>query len=359
MPAGSPNVSASVNLTNEGARQVNAYLIDPAGQIAGFGSNYQLSAVTSKGAFKFASSTHLDVYAASAITGRWTLIVDFNDPFLSPTPGVGNEISQHFSGRIQLRSLVTARAQALPDSAGVTESGPVTVPVTITNHGKSPEDFFLDPRLDAEKTYRLIGHHTARVRVPLLNGEFPPTWMVPAETSQLAASAVSTIPMTFDFGPFADAGDPDVASFAPGMTGSRTPSLTVTSGAGALSPGLWSGAQAPSATDGFVKPDKAKGKATFTVRATTRTFDPGASSPVGDLWLETISAAARFNPLFTIKPGQSRTIDLKITPADDGTAGTVVHGTLYVDVFAAYNEFIFGGLTGSDVTAIPYKYKIG
>ena len=60
-----------------------------------------------------------------------------------------------------------------------------------------------------------------------------------------------------------------------------------------------------------------------------------------------------------IKPHQSRTIDLTITPSRDGTAGTVVHGTLYVDVFAAFNELGAGGLTGSDVIAIPYEYTIG
>lgn len=254
---------------------------------------------------------------------------------------------------------MTARAPALPDSAGTTEPGPVTVPVTITNHGKSRESFFLDPRLASEKTYSLAGQHTAQVPVPLPNGKFPPTWIVPTETSQLVASAVATVPMGFDLGPFADGGDPDAASFAPGAAASRRPSLTVTSGRGALAPGLWSGAQAPSATDGFVKPDKTRGKATFTVKATTRAFDPGASSGVGDLWLRAVSRSAAFNPLFVIRPGQSRTIDLKITPSRDGSAGTVVHGTLYVDVFAAYNESLFDGLAGSDVIAIPYEYKIG
>jgi hypothetical protein len=57
--------------------------------------------------------------------------------------------------------------------------------------------------------------------------------------------------------------------------------------------------------------------------------------------------------------GTHRTIKLKITPASDGAAGTVVHGTLYVDVFAAFNESAFGGIAGSDVIAIPYEYRIG
>ncbi|HUJ07736.1 MAG TPA: S8 family serine peptidase [Streptosporangiaceae bacterium] len=359
VPSGSPNVSASVDLANDGARQINAYLVDPAGEIAGFGSNYRLAAVSSKGAFSFATSTHMDVYAANAIPGTWTLVVDFNDPALA-TPGTGNEVSQHYSGQIKLSSLVSASAAALPDSADTTESGPLTVPVTITNHGKSPENFFLDPRLDGSSVYPLIGENTTDVPVPLPAGQNAPEWLVPTETSELAASATSTIPMTFDLGEFADGADPDVASFTPGSTaGSTTPSLTVTTTAGALSPGLWAGAQAPSATNGFVNPSPAKGTATFTVNVTTQTFDPGASSAVGDFWLGTVSSSAKFNPLFTIQPGQSRTIDLTITPSADGTAGTVVHGTLYVDVFAAFNEIQLGGLTGSDVIGIPYEYTIG
>jgi hypothetical protein len=360
VPSGSPNVSASVNLTNDGQRQVNAYLVDPDGEIAGFGSNYQLAAVTSAGALEFATGTHMDVYAAKAIAGTWTLVVDFNDPALA-TPSTGNEVSQHYSGRIQLSSLVSASAPALPDSAGTTESGTVTVPVTITNHGQSSENFFLDPRLDTSSTYPLTGDgFTSDVPVPLPVTTPGPAWLVPTETTSLAASAVSTIPMTFDLGEFDDGADPDVASFTPGSTGgSKTPSLTVTASAGSLSPGEWSGAQAPAATDGFVNPDKTTGTATFTVNATTQTFDPGASSTVGDFWLETVGSSATFDPLFTIKPGQSATIDLTITPSADGAAGTVVQGTLYVDVFAAFNEVQEGGLTGSDVVAIPYEYTVG
>lgn len=121
--------------------------------------------------------------------------------------------------------------------------------MTITNHGKSPENFFLDPRENSSTVYPLIGSDATNTPVPLPGGSASPSWIVPAETSELAASAVSTVPMTFDFGEFGDGADPDVPSFKPGSTGgSKTPSLTVTSGTGALSPGLWSGVQAPPAT---------------------------------------------------------------------------------------------------------------
>lgn len=357
--AGSPNVSASVDLTNDGARQINAYLVDPEGEIAGFGSNYRLVAVVGNEA-EFSSTTHMDVYAARAIAGTWTLVVDFNDPAFA-TPGTGNEVAQHYSGRIQLSSLVSASAPTLPDSASTTESGPITVPVAITNHGKSAENFFLDPRLDSSSVQPLVGMNTANVPVPLPAGSQAPGWLVPTETTGLAASASSTVPMTFDLGEFADGADPDVASFTPGSTGgSLNPSLSVTAGSGSLSAGLWSGAPAPPATHGFTSPITTKGTASFTLNATTQTFDAGASSGVGDFWLTTIGSSAPFNPLFTIGPGQTKTINLTITPANEGVSpGTLIQGTLYVDVFAAFNEIQLGGLTGSDVIALPYKYTTG
>jgi hypothetical protein len=366
VPANAPDVSASVNLTNDGQRQINAYLVDPAGEIAGFGSNYLLSKVTAT-ALNLSTGLHMDVYAANAIPGTWTLVVDFNDPALS-SPSTGNETSQHYTGQIRLSSLVSASAPALPDNASTTESAPLTVPVTITNHGRAPENFFLDPRLNTASgqrqmaTYPLTDlNYTGRVPVPLRVGEPTPAWLVPTETSELGASAKSTVPMTFDLGEFAGGADPDVASTTPAST---TPSLMVSASAGSLSPGDWSGAPAPPATNGFVRPDKTTGKATFIVKATTQQFDLGALPGQGDLWYEATGFTSpptlpNFNPTFTVKPGQSRTIGLTITPSQDGTAGTVVSGTLYVDVFAAFNELQEGGFTGSDVLAIPYKYTIG
>lgn len=96
----------------------------------------------------------------------------------------------------------------------------------------------------------------------------------------------------------------------------------------------------------------------------TQSFDLGALPGQGDFWYGEVGfssppALPNFNPTFTIKPGQSRVVGLTITPSRDGTPGTVVSGTLYVDVFAAFNEIQEGGLTGSDVLSIPYQYTIG
>jgi hypothetical protein len=309
----------------------------------------------------------MDVYAAGAIPGTWTLVVDFNDPVLA-TPSTGNETSQRYTGQIQLKSLVDVSASTLPDSASTTLSTAETVPVTITNHGSSTQNFFLDPRLNAAASYPLLDPNsdpTTTVPVPLPAGTGAPAWLVPTETSELGASAMSTVPMTFDLGEFAGGADPDIASYTPGSTPMTTnPSLTVAASAGSLSPGIWSGTPAPPATNGFVGPDKTTGTATFTVNAMTQAFDLGALPDQGDFWygkvgLPSSPTLPAFNPTFSIAPGQSRVVNLTITPSQDGTKGTVVSGTLYVDVFAAFNEFQEGGLTGSDVLGIPYEYTIG
>jgi hypothetical protein len=134
----------------------------------------------------------------------------------------------------------------------------------------------------------------------------------------------------------------------------------VSAGTGSLSPGDWPGAQAPPATNGFTAPDTTTGPANFTLNATTQMFDLGALPSQGDFWYDSIlTSPPGFNPTFTIAPGKGKVIDLTITPTKDGSASTVVSGTMYVDVFAAFNQFLEGGLTGSDVLAIPYKYTIG
>jgi hypothetical protein len=53
--------------------------------------------------------------------------------------------------------------------------------------------------------------------------------------------------------------------------------------------------------------------------------------------------------LFTVNPGQTRTIPVTIKPSGTAPPGTVVRGTLYVDDFAASMRF----LSGSQLIALP------
>jgi hypothetical protein len=81
---------------------------------------------------------------------------------------------------------------------------------------------------------------------------------------------------------------------------------------------------------------------------------PSTGNPVARLLGQSTCA---YTPL-TLAPGQTGTITVIIKP--DASAGTAIHGFLYVDAVNA-NSSTFGSITGSgdEVTAIPYAYTVG
>jgi hypothetical protein len=79
------------------------------------------------------------------------------------------------------------------------------------------------------------------------------------------------------------------------------------------------------------------------------------SSSPGDFWqlgAAALAASASYN-VFTVDPGQTRTIPVTITPS--GPAGTAVRGALYVDDIVDSMRF----LSGSQLMTLPYSYTIG
>ena len=152
----------------------------------------------------------------------------------------------------------------------------------------------------------------------------------------------------FDFGPFP--GDPDEES-RPGT--SATAGFPLGPAATPVTQGLWFAV--PSEAGPFGAGKAAAATASMTMRATTEAFDPTATSPQGDFWkfgVASLARSASYN-LFTVNPGQTRTLPLTIKPS--GKAGTVVRGILYVDDFVDSLQF----LSGSQLVAIPYEYTIG
>ena len=99
------------------------------------------------------------------------------------------------------------------------------------------------------------------------------------------------------------------------------------------------------------------GLVNITMNVTTKAFDPAVATTQGDLWLAAVEGLPVFSSFapVTIKPGETRIVNVTITPA--GVAGTVVRGTLYVDDFVgALPPYAF--TTGDEVAAIPYTYTI-
>jgi hypothetical protein len=340
------NIDVNVALANDPANQVSAYLIAPGGETMGYGSSYLTTGFNSDGVPVESPQRQLSLYTSNPVPGTWMLIIDFT----SPVPG--NELSDPFIGRIKLNAVSFNRG-ALPDSPSVSlkQGKSVTYKVTVHNTGAAPEDIFLDPRLTTLRSYPLQPQdRVAGVKVPLPGTVNPPEWIVPTMTHSVSvsASASSSVPVMFDFGPFP--GDPDEAS-SPGRVASASYPL-----ARAVTPvtqGLWFAM--PSQVGPYTADGTAGTTVTSSMTAVTQQFDTSANPANGDFWKFAVSSLARhasYN-LFVVNPGQTRTIDLTVTPS--AQRGTVVRGTLYIDDFVDSLQF----LSGSQLAALPYAYTVG
>jgi hypothetical protein len=299
---GVTGITANVTLANDANDPVAEYLISPDGDTVGYGQN----------SLNGGGGLSLTAYTLHPVSGTWTLIIDFAEPV------EGNELSDPYTGNIVFNN-VAASAAGLPDSAGTTLKAtvPVTVPVTITNNGAAPEDFFVDPRLNTTQSITLApAGGSGTVSLPM-TGDFP-TWFVPTETSSLSVTQTSTLPAVFDVSPYT--GDPDIASASSGSGPlcSTTESASYSPSGGTVTAGLWAGGPSECGPYSATAP---AGSATISMTAQTKAFDPAVTSAPGDLWLLATSASTPFSPV-TINPGQSATIDVTISPS--AAVGTVV-----------------------------------
>jgi Subtilase family len=337
VPSGVRDITANVSFANDPTDPVGAYLVSPDGDTLGYGQN----------SLNGTSLTVLTANTLDPTPGTWTLIVAFGEPV------VGNEISEPFSGNVRFNA-VKASASGLPNSPSTTlpAGTPVTVPVTVTNTGAAPEDYFVDPRLDGTQTMTLAPYAPATVTLPN-TGPYP-AWFVPTQTSSVHVTQTSTLPTMFDFGP--NPGDPDLASAASGPAPlcTTTASASDTPPDGLVSAGFWYAG--PSECGPYPAPAPA-GTASDAMTIQAKPFDPAVTSSTGDLWLASINPAASFSPV-VINPGQSATINVTITPS--GPAGTVVSGNLYVDDFdSAVPPPAYSQASGDELAALPYEYTVG
>jgi hypothetical protein len=338
---GHKSITANVALSNDVADNVGTYLVNPDGVVVGFGQNYLSTGPNSKA---------LSAWTLDPVPGTWTLIIDFSEPV------VGDEISQHFSGNIQLDG-VHVSAPGLPDdphiklAAGV----PVTIPVSITNNGAASEQFFIDARLDGSTLMPLLLQFPPAVSsgfaLPLGStaDTATPAWFVPTQTSGLEVLAEATLPVVFDYGPYQ--GDPDLFG---GITTANNAAGVYAPRGGTVQAGLWYGD--PNEIGPYSAPAPA-GFVQMAMLATTKPFDADVSSDTGDAWLTAIEGFAVLNSLtpVVIAPGQTAIIHVTITPT--GAPGDQVSGNLYVDDYVGAVPPYFQ-TSGDELAAIPYSYTI-
>ncbi len=331
------SITANVSLSSDPTDPVGAYLISPDGNVGGYGENY----------FNGTGGLPLSAYALNPAPGTWTLIVDFAEPV------AGDELSQPYTGNIAFND-VSISAAGLPHSSSIKlkAGAPVTVPVTITNNGVAPEDFFVDARLNTTQSMTLaaVAPSTDAQTLPMTSNF--PTWLVPTQTSSLSVTQSSSLPAMFDVSPFA--GDPDLvssASTAAPLCGD-TASVSYAPADGLVTAGEWSAG--PTECGPYGAGGAPAGTANVSMAAQAKAFDPAVTSGAGDLWQIAVNPDASFSPV-AINPGQTVVINVTITPS--AAVGTVVSGTLYVD------DFVGGILpylqtSGDELVGIPYKYKV-
>jgi hypothetical protein len=335
VPPAVHDITANVSLANDAGDPVGAYLVSPDGDALGYGQN----------SLNGTSGRSLTAYTLNPVSGMWTLIVDFAEPI------VGNEVSQPYTGTIKFDN-VMVHATGLPDSLGTNLAAgtPVAVPVTITNNGAAPEDFFVDSRLSTSTTLALAAQFGTSDIVSLPATSIS-AWLVPTQTSSVSVTDGSTVPTMFDARPIA--GDPDLASSGSGAGPlcSHSPSVSYTPSGGTVASGIW--LALPAECGPYPSPASA-GVATMNATATAKAFDSTVTSDTGDLWLAVTNPSATFSPII-IQPGHTAIVNVVITPS--GSKGTHVTGTIYVDDFiSGVPPYEQGG--GDELAALPYAYTI-
>ncbi|HEY1917737.1 MAG TPA: hypothetical protein VGH27_19375 [Streptosporangiaceae bacterium] len=343
VPAGQPALDVQAKLGGHNDDPFYGYLVDPQGSAVALSSNQVVVKQTPSGPVTVGEpGTRMHVLSPPA--GQWTLILTFTNPV------TGNTLATPLNGTISFAP-ITATTQGLPDSAATTLTAGQTyvAKVSVTNSGDAAEAYFLDGRLNRSASLALSPITPATdITLPLSAYAPEPQWIVPTDTSALAAAATSSAPTTFDFSPYD--GDPDTGATVSG----NDASAAITAPAGSwLTQGDWD--IDPNRVGPFGSTGASPSTTSLTLTATTEAFNRAMSSSTGDLWLQGAKARGAFSPVL-VQPGQTTTLYLEITPA--GTAGSVVHGTLYLDDSSAVtNDGV--APTGDQLTAIPYTYTTG
>ena len=243
----------------------------------------------------------------------------------------------------------------LPDSSTtmLPSDQPSIVDISITNSGATPEQYFVDGRLDGTTQLHLVSSTGASTSLPNTTAAPSPQYLVPSHTTSITVHASAPKPIVLNFAwAF---GDPDLLSSGSSTTNNPTArfdSSPVTSGVWDIQPTLVGpNGESP------MRPVIAQ----TSIIATTEAFDQGITAATGDLWPRSVDPTASLTPV-EVEPGKTVVIPVTITPSSP--SGTVITGVLYVDDFSPtdgdFSSNANSGLVsdGSELAALPYQYKV-
>jgi len=303
---------------------VHAYLVDPQGNLVAERTN----CIDPDGHVLIKD---LVMYLDHPMRGTWTIALE-----LDRRHAVSSGYDDPFTGRIRLNT-VGVTTSGLPNDAAVTIGAghSLTATVTIANTGAQQQSFYADARLDQMADLPLAPLGPTTATLPTTDYASLPTWLVPPATDRLTVTGTSSVPFGFDL--FPEQGDPDVTS-SQGMTAVASVDRPT------VAPSLWSitGDVASPADDGAT--------ATFAATAHTAAFDTNVVSSTGDAWRSAVDPSTHSTPLVIAANGTGQ---LTVTITPHGSSGSIVSGTLYIDMA----DCVAG--VGDTVVAIPYRYTVG
>jgi hypothetical protein len=329
VPAGRPALDLALTLRDPNYH-LTGFLVSPAGEPLDDQSTTVLNSAGQTVGFGRVMQFTLRRPQA----GRWTAV-------LRLSKGIdGTHLQEPFTGRI---SFTAAKVTSLgvPDSAGmVLRAGQsVTAVVIVTNTGVATKDFFVDPRLNQVQVTPLLASGTTNVPLPL--SAVIPSFVVPPDTNRLIVAAQGSVPIDMSI----------QAGFGgPRREGTSLPGnfSIATDSAPEVAPGSW--VALPEEIGPFAPTGAPAATANLSVVAETRVFDGAVTSSSGDIWAQTVNAAAPYTPV-TLAPGATGLITITFTPT--APVGSVVRGSLEVSTFSPVT------LSGDRVLSIPYAYRVG
>jgi len=324
LPVTSPQ-SLEIDLHLSSLTMVHAYLVDPAHDLVAERTNcidpdgHQLI-------------KDLTMYVDRPARGTWLLALE-----LDRAHGVASGYDDPFTAEVRTSS-IGVTTHGLPDSSSDTipAGSTRTATISVANTGDQQQAFFTDARLDHSVDLPLAQLGAGAVALPTTDDSSLPIWLVPPLTTRLTVTGDARVPFDFDLYP--EFGDPDVTSVVGvhPVAEVERPELPAS---------LWS------LTGDLAEPSPAGVSATFAASVRTAAFDDDLRSSTGDAWLAGVDPAAPSVTPVVVPAGDTGSITVSIT--SHGPAGTVVSGTLYVDM----SDCVAG--VGDKVIALPYRYTVG
>ena len=341
VPQGQQNLDVSVKLAGSAGDTLEGVLVDPNGETPSIVGNTDPKSGKPLTAMQNA--------VANPLPGRWRYVVVVLNPV------TGKTFTQDFTGQVAF-NLVKDDGDGVPNGRTIAAGRTVNATVRVTNPGPAPIAVQTDARISGTQRVQLapqFAGSTFALPLDVENISAVPAFLVPPDTKSVALSAASTVPAQVELQ--SPGGGIDLfGDLTAGKSGSTVSTATVREKAPAyVGQGFWS--TYVQEIGPFGDGGAPAGSTTLVANATTAPFDLGVSSQTGDPYLPSVDPTQSAGTPVIIAPGQSASIDLKITAS--GASGSQVSGVLNIvttptGVANAFNT------TGDVIATLPYSYSI-